>query len=457
MFEQGDQTNLSLCRSGYTHRSADFDSAANAVMRDAGLFAMFAQNLSGRQLAFGFGFGTPFAHRHVPWCAHVPPGAPGAPCGNGIWDLFGSKLTSAVSGSARVVIAAYISARMKLFLVTLLAISAQAKGQTIVDLAVGNPDLSTLVTALTAGKLTDALSGTGPFTVFAPTNEAFAKVPASTLAHLLDPKNIKELDTILEYHVVSGAAVFSKDLKVFQMVKTLEGEEVKIVKAGRVIVNKATVTSPDNAASNGVVHVIDGVLTPPSASSPTPAPAPHAPTPVPAGNHLWFRSVQCQQFGNKVCQCGDVDAAPRMPASLFSRKNARALKAYTDITLKLYTFPFSNNQTKLELGRCKDIGYPASAGGRQGIVWAPGALMTGICAQQCHCTYPACPDQPDNPKAGTFCSLCGPKFNQPITVNLWNNALNSDDDSLCAAEPRCDWPHGVNSSTPGYEPVWDLN
>merc|ERR1712151_32570 len=82
----------------------------------------------------------------------------------------------------------------------------------IVELAVGVEDLSTLVTALKAGNLVSALEATGPFTVFAPTNEAFAKLPKEQLALLLDPKNINALQAVLEYHVVSGAAVYSKDL-----------------------------------------------------------------------------------------------------------------------------------------------------------------------------------------------------------------------------------------------------
>jgi uncharacterized surface protein with fasciclin (FAS1) repeats len=136
----------------------------------------------------------------------------------------------------------------------------------IVQLAQSVPDLSTLVTALVAGKLTGALSGTGPFTFFVPTNEAFAKVPASTL----DPANIKELDAVLEYHVIAGAAVFAKDLKPTQEVKTLEGDELKIVvNAGRVTVNNgAAVTAADNAATNGVVHIIDGVLSLPASTQP---------------------------------------------------------------------------------------------------------------------------------------------------------------------------------------------
>merc|ERR1712147_141609 len=109
---------------------------------------------------------------------------------------------------------------------------AAAPTKNIVQLAESVKDLSTLVTALTAGKLVTALEGKGPFTVFAPTNEAFAKIPKDELQKLLDPKNIKELDAILEYHVVSGAAVFSKDLKPEQEFKTVEGREIEVEKYG---------------------------------------------------------------------------------------------------------------------------------------------------------------------------------------------------------------------------------
>jgi len=140
-----------------------------------------------------------------------------------------------------------------------------AASQNIVELAASTPDLSTLVTALKAGDLTGALSGTGPFTVFAPTNEAFAKLPADVLKQLLEPANIKKLQAVLEYHVIAGAAVYSKDLKEHQQVKTLEGESVTIVKKdGKVFVNmNAQVTTADVGASNGVVHIIDNVLLPP--------------------------------------------------------------------------------------------------------------------------------------------------------------------------------------------------
>merc|ERR1711934_146480 len=109
------------------------------------------------------------------------------------------------------------------------------------------------------------MGGTGPFTVFAPTNEAFAKLPKSTLAALLDPKNIKELDRILEYHVVA-AAVFKADIKNGEKVKTLEGQDIEAtISSNRVFTNQAEVTTADVSASNGVVHIIDAVLMPPAA------------------------------------------------------------------------------------------------------------------------------------------------------------------------------------------------
>jgi uncharacterized surface protein with fasciclin (FAS1) repeats len=149
--------------------------------------------------------------------------------------------------------------------------AVRTPSKNIVELAVATPDLSTLVTALKAGNLVGALSGKGPFTVFAPTNEAFAKLPKSTLDHLLDPKNIKELDAVLEYHVISGAAVHKADLKSDQKVKTLEGQDVDVRKtgSGAVFVNQAQVVTADVDASNGVVHIIDGVLLPPTTSAAT--------------------------------------------------------------------------------------------------------------------------------------------------------------------------------------------
>merc|ERR1712222_289853 len=137
-----------------------------------------------------------------------------------------------------------------------------APTKNIVQLAEGDKDLSTLVAALTAGKLVTPLEGKGPFTVFAPSNEAFAKIPAEELQRLLEPSHVKELDAILEYHVVEGAAVHSKDPKPENTFKTLEGSELLVeTRDGHVYINrKATVTAADNGATNGVVHIIDDVL-----------------------------------------------------------------------------------------------------------------------------------------------------------------------------------------------------
>ena len=134
--------------------------------------------------------------------------------------------------------------------------------QDIIALAKSNKDLTTFVAAVTAGKLVPTLQGKGPFTVFAPTNEAFARINPAVLKWLLEPQHVKELDAVLEYHVVEGAAVYSKDLKHEQVFKTVEGREILVEDfEGHVRVNHyAHVTSKDNGASNGVVHIIDHVL-----------------------------------------------------------------------------------------------------------------------------------------------------------------------------------------------------
>ena len=143
-----------------------------------------------------------------------------------------------------------------------LSVLCTAQASTIVDLAVATPDLSTLVTALKAGKLVDTLSGAGPFTVFAPTNEAFAALPKKLLDYLLDPKNIKELDDVLTYHVASGS-VHAKDLKNDEQIKTVEGKNVEArISHEHVFINNAEVTKADIDASNGVIHIINHVLIP---------------------------------------------------------------------------------------------------------------------------------------------------------------------------------------------------
>jgi len=135
----------------------------------------------------------------------------------------------------------------------------------IVALAAGDKDLSTLVAAVTEAHLVSALEGKGPFTVFAPTNEAFAKLPSGVLSKLLKPQNVGQLKSILTYHVVKGA-VHAADLRDGEMVTTLEGQKLRVTinRAGDVFIDGAKVTTANVDASNGVVHIIDSVLLPPA-------------------------------------------------------------------------------------------------------------------------------------------------------------------------------------------------
>ncbi|MBW4603788.1 hypothetical protein DSM106972_021030 [Dulcicalothrix desertica PCC 7102] len=129
----------------------------------------------------------------------------------------------------------------------------------IVDTAVSAGSFNTLVAAVKAANLVDTLKGAGPFTVFAPTDEAFAKLPAGTVDSLL--KDIPKLTKILTYHVVPGK-VLSTDVVKLKSAKTVEGSEVKVDASSGVKINDATVTTPDVAADNGVIHIIDTVLIP---------------------------------------------------------------------------------------------------------------------------------------------------------------------------------------------------
>jgi uncharacterized surface protein with fasciclin (FAS1) repeats len=140
-----------------------------------------------------------------------------------------------------------------------------AAGNTLVDIAASNPDFSTLVTAVTAAGLVDTLKGAGPFTVFAPTNEAFAKIPEADLNAILADKEL--LTKILTYHVVPGE-VLSKDLKKKQKVETVEGSKVliKVSKKKGATIEDAKIVTTDIQGSNGVIHVIDTVILPPDDS-----------------------------------------------------------------------------------------------------------------------------------------------------------------------------------------------
>ena len=146
-------------------------------------------------------------------------------------------------------------------LLALSSISFAGEKKDIVDTAVGAGMFKTLVAAVTAADLVDTLKGPGPFTVFAPTDEAFAKLPAGTIEDLLKPENKKKLAEILTYHVISGK-VMAADVKTMEA-KTVQGSSAKVkVADGKVTVDKANVVKTDIAASNGVIHVIDSVLMP---------------------------------------------------------------------------------------------------------------------------------------------------------------------------------------------------
>lgn len=139
--------------------------------------------------------------------------------------------------------------------------SGAASAGTIVDVAAGNPDFSTLVAAVEAAGLVETLSGEGPFTVFAPTNEAFAALPAGVLDMLLLPENQETLVQVLTYHVVPGEV--TSDLVTAGDVATVEGSTIAITTDDGVKINgTTTVTAVDVEASNGVIHVIDAVLIP---------------------------------------------------------------------------------------------------------------------------------------------------------------------------------------------------
>ena len=142
------------------------------------------------------------------------------------------------------------------------ALAEEGKPKDIVDTAVAAGQFNTLAAALKAAGLVDTLKGTGPFTVFAPTDDAFAKLPKGTLDDLLKPENKEKLAAILTYHVVAGK-VMAADVKDGATCKTVNGKELtQSVKDGKVMIGGATVTKADIPASNGVIHVIDTVLLP---------------------------------------------------------------------------------------------------------------------------------------------------------------------------------------------------
>jgi uncharacterized surface protein with fasciclin (FAS1) repeats len=138
----------------------------------------------------------------------------------------------------------------------------RAQGSDIVATAVAAGQFKTLAAALQAAGLVETLKGAGPFTVFAPTDEAFAKLPKGTVEELLKPENKAKLTAILTYHVVPGKVMAADVVKVKEA-KTVQGGSIKVMAmGGKVMVDSANVVKTDIAASNGVIHVIDSVLMP---------------------------------------------------------------------------------------------------------------------------------------------------------------------------------------------------
>ena len=146
-----------------------------------------------------------------------------------------------------------------------LALASPAAAADIVETAASNGSFTTLVAAVKAAGLTDTLKGPGPFTVFAPTDDAFRKLPPGTVENLLKPENKAQLTKVLTYHVVPGTVMASDVKGKRTTAKTVEGSAVAIdASGGAVKVDNATVSKPDVTASNGVIHVIDTVIMPKS-------------------------------------------------------------------------------------------------------------------------------------------------------------------------------------------------
>lgn len=143
-----------------------------------------------------------------------------------------------------------------------IALAGSVHAADIVDTAVSAGNFKTLVAAVKAAGLVETLKAPGPFTLFAPTDEAFAKLPKGTLEDLLKPENREKLQAILKYHVVPGK-VMAADVMKMDAAATVQGQKVKIqTMGGKVMIDNAHVTTADVAASNGVIHVIDAVILP---------------------------------------------------------------------------------------------------------------------------------------------------------------------------------------------------
>ena len=344
--------------------------------------------------------------------------------------------------------------------------------QNIVELAESVSTLTFLATLLKSAELTKTLSGRGPYTVFAPTNDVFASLPYPYAASLLDPANLTDVQKILGFHVVPGI-YYPEDLPNGLQIKTLEGDPLEVVHFdshgdwqidGTYIGNpplrsgsrpgippgdiKLTgrSTHPPVNASNGVVYIVNGLLVPPGAN---PIPPPDHPRPTQFDQQNILRACNNKSclfsFTNKPggC-CGEVNAAPRMPPSIWTDPSAiveyvRLTTAFSNAvprTLPRYEPCFSpgNSHTVCSPHELVTLGSCAGGefhqkwvhDGNRSIDWSAG--FGNWCKARCDCGIPGtalhahqpCKDVPDDPTTHRYCSLCGPKYNAPIPVQLYH-------------------------------------
>mmetsp|Transcript_25079 Transcript_25079/g.65406 ORF Transcript_25079/g.65406 Transcript_25079/m.65406 type:complete len:354 (-) Transcript_25079:78-1139(-) len=314
-----------------------------------------------------------------------------------------------------------------------------AGSMNVIELVNSDPNLLVVATLLKSAGLTHKLSGPGPFTVLAPTNGAFDTID---VGGLLTPVNFKTLRKVLGIHVVSGS-LYPSNLTQGRQFESLDGNKTlqAIVRTGAdwqldgrylgptprnnpldltnsVKLGGGGKISPASMinASNGVVYVVGAVLVPPNTTVPR--------VPQPPGVFSGCTEKSCifastvaykQPNGGSFFCCGQVDAAPRMPPDIFN--DSVALAEYIKIT----------QQVSSVLGRGRVVNEACGVvpsyrpNGTLEIDWFEG--FEPWCKARCGCggIFNPCKDMPDDPATHTYCSLCGPKYNGPINVQLYHN------------------------------------
>lgn len=206
--------------------------------------------------------GLPRSEKQDPlWRGKWRSGTKRLPCGSQLRRAFASTWPKETRMTCRISFAVLLIGSVAWFVSSSSASAADPATKDIVETAVAAGSFKTLAAALKAGELIDALKSKGPFTVFAPTDEAFAKLPKGTVEMLLKPENREKLVAVLKYHVVSGKVASDQVVKLHKAT-TLNGKDLRIDSVSGVKVNDATVVKADIQASNGIIHVIDRVLLP---------------------------------------------------------------------------------------------------------------------------------------------------------------------------------------------------